>query len=354
MAAYLPEDDDWPMGRRHRSNDRRRNNRRIERRPRSRSRSDERNRPIDWQYSCSICEADHAISACRRFRQLNASQRYETMMSGGYCRNCLARSHLAPSCASLDGCRICKGRHHTSLHGAVQLGGGGDGNERSSNLSTRRNNNRQVSWNLPEGELNDSDNDSEPGEREPVFYRPRQDKVQDLAAPSQPSINSVKWDFVFVPTVTIKVAEDTFDSYITVRALLSQGSSMSKISTKTFRRLGLKSFQYKDANFTTFNIMSRHDRSAWLLRVHALITEELPRRVYSDPINEDPVRDFGHDNIADIDPCNNVPIDIELGADTYSAIRRDGAIFSGIGDVHAYQTALGYVFSGPIRNLATY
>ncbi|XP_005187762.1 uncharacterized protein LOC101899196 [Musca domestica] len=355
MAAYLPEDDDWPSARRHRSNDRAIAIDQHQRRHRSRSNdrrsgSGERDRPSNWQYSCSICQDDHALSTCRRFRDLSPTQRFETAMRGGYCRNCLARSHLAPACPSLDGCRICKERHHTHLHGAAQLGDRG----RPTSTSARRNNNnnRQIIRNKPQPKMNNLLERPQREEREPQFFRPRLDNVQSLvAAPSTPS---VKWDFVFVPTVTIKVAEDTFDSYITVRALLCQSSIMSKISTTTFRRLGLKSFQYKDGNFTTFNIMSRHDRSTWLLRVHALITDELPRRLYSDPIDEDPTRSFGHDNIADIDPTNNVPIDIELGADTYSAIRRDGSIFSGIGDVHAYQTALGYVFSGPIRNLATY
>lgn len=115
MAAYLPR----PEYR----NDRRGQS--EERRPRPHnhfsSRRANQNRPNSWQYSCGLCQEDHLLRSCRRFRDLTPYQKYETVERRGYCRNCLARSHLVPDCSSLAGCRKCDSQHHTELHGAPQL-----------------------------------------------------------------------------------------------------------------------------------------------------------------------------------------------------------------------------------------
>lgn len=88
-------------------------------------------------------------------------------------------------------------------------------------------------------------------------------------------------------------------------------------------------------------------QSSWVLKVTAMITDELPRRPYDDPIIDDPTRNFAHGTTADIDACCNTPIDLELGAELYPSIRREGVIHAGVGLVEAHKTALGYVFVGP-------
>ncbi|XP_073819339.1 uncharacterized protein [Musca autumnalis] len=265
----------------------------------SRSRSGQREnrgeRPSFWQYSCGLCQDDHAINTCPKFREKTPYQRYETVERRGYCRNCLARSHLAPDCTSLIGCRRCDHRHHTLLHGAPQL-----------------------------------DNTLQPA---PIVVPP------------------FSWDLVFVPTALVRVASDNVDEWKTVRALISQSSSMSKIAYSVFQRLGLRSVMYKSRRFATFKIMARNPNGTWALKVNALITDDLPYRPYSDPMLEDPRSYFTPQALADPDPQSNIPIDLELGADTYSALHLEGCTSAGIGDVKAFQTRLGYVFSGPIKNM---
>ncbi|XP_075161823.1 uncharacterized protein LOC142234548 [Haematobia irritans] len=307
MAAYLPrrepleEEQQNDNGRRPRADDRRNHQ---HARNRSSGRAEVHpgrvERPANWQYSCGLCQEDHPLSSCQRFRDKTPYQRYETVERRGYCRNCLARSHLAPDCQSLITCRRCSHRHHTLLHGASQL----EDSLASAILSVPVNSTRYL------------------------------------------------WDHVFIPTAMIRVALEEVDSWATVRALICQASSMSRIAYSTFRRLGLRSFLYQGQRFTKFKIMSRRTNSTWALKVNALITDELPRRPYSDPLLEDPTRDFSDQSLADPDPRSNVPIDIELGADTYSAIYREGSTFTGLGDVNAYKTVLGYIISGPIRNLS--
>ncbi|XP_058987398.1 uncharacterized protein LOC131806756 isoform X1 [Musca domestica] len=247
---------------------------------RQRSRSDARprqrqERPSYWQYSCGLCQDDHALSACERFRRQTPFQRYETVERRGYCRNCLARSHLAPDCPSLTGCRRCNDRHHTLLHGASQLD--------------------EVSLN-----------------------------IEAVTTPA------FAWDLVFVPTAMVRITAEGMEGFSMLRAIISQSATMSKISYAAFRRLGLQSRNYKGERFTTFTVSPRRTNSTWRLKVNALIIEDLPRRIYSDPILEDPTRCFTSYALADPDPRGNSPIDVELGADTYSAIRKDGCTAAGI------------------------
>ncbi|XP_073826138.1 uncharacterized protein [Musca autumnalis] len=304
MAAYLQERNTPASNRALRPVQRSRS-RSAERQqpPQQRSRSSQRRslrderreRPSHWQFACGLCQEDHALSSCRRFLGLTLHQRYETVERRSYCRNCLARSHLAPDCPSLISCRRCDLRHHTLLHGAPQM---------------------------------------------------------DEPLPSIPDlIIKFTWDLVFVPTAMVRVLAEGIDTYATIRALVSQSSVMSRISYSSFRRLGLRSFLHQNRRFATFKIMARNTNDTWALKVNALITNELPYRPYNDPIIEDPTHDFVPNRLADVDPRGNTPIELELGGDTYSAIRREGRFFTGLGDVYGYETALGYVISGPIKNL---
>lgn len=283
MAAYLPRPE-RRSERRARSDDRR---------PRPTERQTH-HRPSTWQYSCGLCQEDHSLKSCRRFRNLTPYQRYETVERWGYCRNCLARSYLAPDCSSLTGCRKCDSRHHTELHGAPQL--------------------------------------------QETLQRPI------------PTSTPFRWPNVFVPTAMVRVSDERFDTWKSMRALINLASIVSRIASSTFKRLGLRSFKHEGQRFTTLKIMSRKASSTWAVRVNALITDELPRRPYSDPIIEDPTRDHNNDSLADIDPRSNTPIDIELGADVYNQIQMNGALPTAVGDVVAYRTRLGYAFAGPVKN----
>lgn len=287
MAAYLPR----PEYRRARSE---------ERRPRPANHAPRRanqHRPNSWQYSCGLCQEDHSLRSCRRFRDMTPYQRYETVERREYCRNCLARSHLAPDCSSMAGCRKCDSRHHTDLHGAPQLA--------------------------------------------ETIRRPMQED------PPRPTIRSS----VFIPTALVRVSDDRFETFKIMRALITQSSVVSRIASSTFKRMGLRSFQHEGQRFTSFKLMSRKMTSTWAVRVNALITDSLPRRPYTDPLIEDPTRDFSGDALADVDPRGNTPFDVELGADIYSSIYLDGAVPTAVGEVTAYRTQLGYVFSGPAKNL---
>uniref|UniRef100_A0A1I8NJ76 CCHC-type domain-containing protein n=1 Tax=Musca domestica TaxID=7370 RepID=A0A1I8NJ76_MUSDO len=124
---------------------------------------------------------DHALSACEGFRRQTPLQWYETVQRQGYCRNCLAKSHLAPDCPSLTDCRRCNDQHHTLLHGESQL--------------------------------------------DEVFLN-----IEAVTTPA------FAWDLVFVQTAMVRITAKGTEGFSMLRTIVNQSSTMSKISYAAFRR----------------------------------------------------------------------------------------------------------------------
>lgn len=264
------------------------------RRPINRSHSrDPRHRPSTWQFSCGLCQDDHAIRMCPRFLQLTPYQRYETVERRGYCRNCLARSHLAPDCPSLTACRQCDYRHHSLLHGAPQL----------------------------------EDSLGRVNYAEPIFKRCT----------------------VFIPTAMVRLMEPHTSTWKVLRALLCQSEATTKIAASTVTRFNLPIHYRQHYKMTRIGLTSWRDSNPCTIRVEACVTNELPRRPYADPIIDDPTQEFQRHELADMDPRGNDPIDIELVGDVYTVLRGNGVRDTTVGIVQAFQTQWGYVFAGPVR-----
>ncbi|XP_071581736.1 uncharacterized protein [Temnothorax nylanderi] len=66
-------------------------------------------------YACDMCNANHFIVTCEKFRQLTPAQRKGIAETKRLCYNCLGR-HNARACRSTQGCKTCSARHHTMLH----------------------------------------------------------------------------------------------------------------------------------------------------------------------------------------------------------------------------------------------
>lgn len=79
-----------------------------------------------------------------------------------------------------------------------------------------------------------------------------------------------------------------------------------------------------------------------------MLTDDLPRKPYSKPIAANPSSEFSPDSLADPDPRCNLPVELELGAEEYYDLYRNGSINSDLKFVVAMQTAIGYIFTGPI------
>ncbi|XP_054729181.1 uncharacterized protein LOC129238173 [Anastrepha obliqua] len=69
---------------------------------------------------CAYCSGPHKIYSCEKFRELDLSTKSQFVKQGHICFNCLSSGHYKDRCNSASTCRMCKQRHHTLLHGALQ------------------------------------------------------------------------------------------------------------------------------------------------------------------------------------------------------------------------------------------
>ncbi|XP_053956260.1 uncharacterized protein LOC128861907 [Anastrepha ludens] len=69
---------------------------------------------------CAYCSGPHKIYSCEKFRELDLSTKSQFVKQGRICFNCLSLGHYKDRCNSASTCRMCKQRHHTLLHGALQ------------------------------------------------------------------------------------------------------------------------------------------------------------------------------------------------------------------------------------------
>ncbi|XP_062538641.1 uncharacterized protein LOC134206912 [Armigeres subalbatus] len=68
------------------------------------------------EYRCNFCEKSHPNHQCGDFLKLNPKERYEKAKQHGVCYNCLRKGHVTAHCSSTMSCKVCKKRHHSTLH----------------------------------------------------------------------------------------------------------------------------------------------------------------------------------------------------------------------------------------------
>ncbi|XP_078051736.1 uncharacterized protein LOC144477877, partial [Augochlora pura] len=65
---------------------------------------------------CVFCGQGHDLQHCAKFLQLDTTVRWNYVKKSNCCTNCLATTHVRPSCRSPSMCQQCSERHHTLLH----------------------------------------------------------------------------------------------------------------------------------------------------------------------------------------------------------------------------------------------
>lgn len=67
--------------------------------------------------TCHCCkEIGHKISSCSRYLSLSVADKKDFIKKHSMCFNCMSIGHLTNGCTSLSRCRVCKSKHHTSIH----------------------------------------------------------------------------------------------------------------------------------------------------------------------------------------------------------------------------------------------
>ena len=67
---------------------------------------------------CPLCQADHGLGRCSRFREMTPQQRKELLAKERRCYLCFQRGHTVFKCSFKFTCAKCGRKHHTLLHGA--------------------------------------------------------------------------------------------------------------------------------------------------------------------------------------------------------------------------------------------
>ena len=65
---------------------------------------------------CPHCKEGHKIWGCVTFKNDTLPAKKKTVYDNKLCRNCLNSGHMATACKSTYTCKVCKRKHHSSLH----------------------------------------------------------------------------------------------------------------------------------------------------------------------------------------------------------------------------------------------
>jgi len=76
-----------------------------------------RQSPLETQSKviCHICEENHNIQNCEKFKNMSHSEKAESIKRAGLCFNCFRANHKVSACKASN-CKKCDRKHHTMLH----------------------------------------------------------------------------------------------------------------------------------------------------------------------------------------------------------------------------------------------
>ncbi|XP_024875147.1 uncharacterized protein LOC112456681 [Temnothorax curvispinosus] len=237
----------------------------------------------------------------------------------------MRKGHAVQACSSKFTCRLCQRKHHTTLH---------------------------------------LDSDSQPKALDVVPTSPlsqpdttTKEEVNSLFTFS----NATARVHVLLATAWITVGSSS-GRFVTVRALLDQGSEMTFITEKLAQCLRLKRIRlpttisavgcvnagtYRSAATIT---ISPRDRTAPAFSTTALILKSLTSYIPPRVETELTLSHLADLPWADSDPMSTDPIQILVGADLYGELILDGLRKGATGRPIAQNTVLGWIISGPMAS----
>lgn len=278
--------------------------------------------------SCPHCNGAHRLYSCDQFAKEDVNNRQEIVKSLKLCYNCFGSGHTGKYCRLTTKCRICKGKHHTLIHGKSN-------NPLTVAVAT------EVSGN--DNHLPESSSET--------------NEITNIASHF---VTGEVYNQTLLATALIK-AESSNGYPQILRALLDQGSQASFISEAAVQLLRLNKIAVKSSisglgdgqsdltskAMVMVNIRSLHDPT-FKLQVKAYVlntvTSVLPEKKFVFPDWEE----LGRITLAD--PQYNSPnkIDILLGSEVYCRILKKGLIRNSNGSTIAQDTYLGWVLSGQV------
>lgn len=252
---------------------------------------------------CYLCNNNHSIFQCDKFKGMDVNKRWEEIKKLKLCSICFGK-HMYKDCKSKYNCNKCQGRHSAFLHN--------------------------------EG---------------------KRDKKGLVAANT--SVDDI--NEVFVATALIK-CKTMHGDYITLRAMIDQGSQASFITEAAAQRLQLKREKIH-ANIDAFGDISAGEAKSRMevevascfdtdynVKVAALVMKKITRDLPNEAVNN---KSWTHlQNISLADPHYNIPgrIDFSIGSDAFGEFVLSGLIKGQSGTPYAQLTTLGWIVMGKTSN----
>lgn len=249
-------------------------------------------------FGCGICREDHRLATCKRFVKMNLVEKRRTVKKLHYCENCLARNHLLTNCRSKSRCNVCQQKHHTTLHG-----------------------HKRVLEN-PSGHLQKSAQNI--------------DNVRTTTA----ACNILR---TLVPTALIKVCLEEGTKY--ARALLNTASTDTQIAHDFVEELQMKTFTSDSVTYTKLTFKSTVSPYP-KFEVNAVVTDNLPKRIYNEELPESILQKFPRIDLADPDFVSNSLIMVEIGVSIQPSILKPNHMTAEGGLLMAIDSALGWLILG--------
>lgn len=283
---------------------------------------------------CILCEEEHSLRVCPRFRQLSIQERVDFVFKNNYCNNCLSMGHIKSNCQSKNTCLHCKKTHHSLLHKSFST--------KSSNLVDEK------SSDLPSSQkktLNESNQAELPSTSQVKSYS------AILANHASNNAN------VLLRTAMVQI--DHLGQLFTIRALIDSGSQRSFLSDKITNRLGLitrkSHFEvsgiggHSQTSTQECEIVLFSGRYNLLFNVTAIILPKVTNIIPSSTFDVPTCTNLSDLDLAD--PNFNVSNnrDLILGNDCERHINLEGIKRNICGEASAYNTVFGWVLIGPIN-----
>ncbi|XP_075163165.1 uncharacterized protein LOC142235792 [Haematobia irritans] len=291
--------------------------------------------------TCLLCETNHSLRTCPKFRQLTAQQRVDFVYKNKICSNCLSSSHLKPNCKSTNTCIICHKPHHSLIHIRTKY------NENTSeNSNTQENRSESQNHQKP---IKNTQNLSSQKEQPSTSKQNNSSHIQ-----ANFSSNN---DMILLRTALVQIEHN--GELFTIRALIDPGSQRTFISKRIQTRLQLPTTksnfeisgiggqrQTSDKQCQLSIVSKKHEiRFSVSAIVLPQVTKRLPAISFEIPNNSE------LENLELADPYFNKSsqIDLVLGNDSERFINIEGIKKNICGETSAYNTIFGWVLSGPMR-----
>lgn len=277
---------------------------------------------------CNICDCDHHFTKCDGYNRMSQEERLDFIKGRLLCINCLKTSHTVGQCKSHFRCRVCKRKHHTSLH--------------RYEISFS---NKQSSGHKSPKEL---EYDSRAESVQPNVNRTYQVQTQNTSK--------------LLGTASV-IAFSGSGSPVILRSLVDPCSTDNYITESMVHMLHLQKFHDPTVVLTMGNQQTNHCTHRVNLRIKSRkgnfstdISAAIVDKITTDmPTTEIPLSSAGYlANLPLADPFFNRPssINLLLGVDVHTSIKIDES--KRLGNFIAENTLFGYLIRGSVAtNIAS-